>query len=196
MRTMPLACLLLAGLAHAATPASADEHRQLGAHVHGHGRLNIAIEGNKLSMELEAPGADVAGFEHEAGTPEEKAAIPEAKAKLANALALFGPAPAAGCALDEAKVSLAEEHEHEDEHKPGASDASAHEDEAGHHHSEFRAAYSLTCSAPAALTSLTFGYFTAFAGAQELDVAVIGPKGQSSFEVTRGKPTLDLTGAM
>ena len=93
MRTMQLACLLAAGAACAALPASAEEHRQLGAHVHGHGHLNIAIEGKKLTMELEVPGADIVGFEHEPSTPEQKAAVQQAKAKLADALALFGPAP-------------------------------------------------------------------------------------------------------
>ena len=43
---------------------------------------------------------------------------------------------------------------------------------------------------------MTFEYFNVFAGAQELDVSVISPKGQSSFEVKRDKPSLDLTGIM
>ncbi len=43
---------------------------------------------------------------------------------------------------------------------------------------------------------MTFQYFNAFAGARELDVSVIAPKGKSSFEVKRDHPTLDLTGIM
>ena len=43
-----------------------EKHRQLGAHEHGHGNFNIAIEGKSVSMELEAPGADIVGFEHKA----------------------------------------------------------------------------------------------------------------------------------
>jgi hypothetical protein len=39
-----------------------------------------------------------------------------------------------------------------------------------------------------------FDYFKAFKGADKLDVTVIGPKGQSSFVVTREKPVLDLAG--
>ncbi|MGO9460686.1 MAG: DUF2796 domain-containing protein [Rhodomicrobium sp.] len=203
MRTIQTACILAAGLACAVLPASAEEHRQLGAHVHGHGRLNIAIEGKKLSIELEVPGADIVGFEHEPSTPEQRAAIPEAKAKLANALALFGPEPKAGCELDSVKISVEaghheDEHEHEHEHEAhdGAAGHEDHEDEAGHQHSEFHAEYTLTCSSPSRLTSMTFDYFNAFAGAQELDVTVIAPKGQSSFEVKRDKPSLDLTGIM
>ena len=192
MRTIRTAFVLAAGLASAALPASADEHRQLGAHVHGHGLLNIAIEGNTISMELEVPGADIVGFEHEPSTPEQKAAIADAKQKLLNALALFGPASEAGCALRHVKVST--EAEHEDEHE--AHSTGGHEEEAGHQHSEFHAEYTLSCSSPSRLTSMTFQYFNAFAGARELDVSVIAPKGQSSFEVKRDKPTLDLTGIM
>ena len=196
MRTIRTAFVLAAGLACAALPASADEHRQLGAHVHGHGRLNIAIEGNTVSMELEVPGMDIVGFEHEPSTPEQKAAMANAKEKLLNALALFGPAPEAGCALRHVKVSTEAEHEDEHEHEHEAHATGGHEEEAGHHHSEFHAEYTLTCSSPSRLTSMTFQYFNAFAGAQELDVSVIAPKGQSSFEVKRDKPTLDLTGIM
>ena len=87
------------------------------------------------------------------------------------------------------KTSMSD-HEHE-AHATGG-----HEEEPGHQHSEFHAEYTLTCSSPSRLTSMTFQYFNAFAGAQELDVSVIAPKGQSSFEVKRDKPTLDLTGIM
>src|SRR6516162_4732569 len=114
MRTAGTVCILTAAMAAAAIPALAEEqHRQLGAHVHGHGRLNIAIEGKKLSMELEVPGADIVGFEHEPSTAEQRAALAEAKARLANASMLFAPEPKAGCTLEQAKVSVEAGHEHE-----------------------------------------------------------------------------------
>lgn len=196
MRLKRIAYLLGAGLACTALTVSAEEHRQLGAHVHGHGRLNIAIEGKKLSMELEVPGMDIVGFEHEANTPEQRAAVAQAKAKLANALALFGPEAKAGCELEQVKVSVEAGHVDEHEHEHEAQGAGGHEEEAGHQHSGFHAEYTLTCSSPSRLTSMTFEYFNAFAGAQELDVTVIAPKGQSSFEVKRDKPSLDLTGIL
>ncbi len=117
MRTVWMAFALAAGLACAALPASAEEHRQLGAHVHGHGRLDIAVDGKKVLIGLEVPGMDIVGFEHEPSTPEQKEVIPSAKAKLANALALFRPEPKAGCSLEQVKVSL--EAGHEDEHEHG-----------------------------------------------------------------------------
>ena len=174
--------------------AAAEEHRQLGAHVHGHGRLNIAIEDKTVSIELEAPGADIVGFEHEAATRAQSAAIEKAKATLASGLSLFTPAAAAGCTQNASKVSIEAEHEHEHEHH--AEGANADDEAADHHHSEFHAEYAFECASPARLTSMTFDYFKAFPNAQELDISLISPKGQSSYEVNRDKPRLDLTGIM
>src|SRR5258708_3075099 len=62
--------------------------RELRADQHGRGHLNIAVEGNKVSMELEVPGADIVGFEHAAKTDREKAAVETAKTQLAAPLTL------------------------------------------------------------------------------------------------------------
>ncbi len=103
--------------------------------------------------------------------------------------------------MKNANVTTQAEHEDEHEHEEEAhgheaqSGASGHE-EAEHHHSEFHVEYSLECASPSRLTGMTFDYFKAFTGAQELDIAVISPKGQSSYEVKRDKPSLDLTGIM
>src|SRR5579883_1715644 len=93
------AIFMAAALGCGAGNSDAQSHRQLGAHEHGHGRLNIAIDGKTLSMELEVPGADIVGFEHDANTEEQKAAADGAKARLANGLSLFQPDPVAGCIL-------------------------------------------------------------------------------------------------
>ena len=179
-------------LACIAVSAPAEEHRQLGAHVHGHGRLNIAIEDKTVSIELEAPGADIVGFEHEASTPKQKDALEEAKAKLAAGLSLFTPAAEANCTQKSAKVSIEAEHEH---HAEGGK-PNAKEEEEDHHHSEFHAEYAFECASASRLTSMAFDYFKAFPNAQELDISVISPKGQSSYEVKRDNPRLDLTGMM
>ena len=65
-----------------------------------------------------------------------------------------------------------------------------------HDHSEFHADYTLECSAPQNLKSIEFPYFRAFKGAEELDVNIITPKGQSKFEVMRRKPRVDLSTLM
>ncbi len=93
-----LGCLLL-------QTASAEERRELGAHQHGHGTLNIAFEGNRITMELEVPGHDIVGFEHEAKTDDQKAAVAKAKSQLGAPLALFQLPAAAGCTVKEAHFS-------------------------------------------------------------------------------------------
>jgi hypothetical protein len=177
----------------ASIPAlTAEEHRELGPHEHGHGRLNIAIEGKRVSMELQVPGADIVGFEHEASTPEQKAAIEKAKATLGDALTIFQLPAGAGCALADARVAIeAESHGHEHE-EADHEEATGHEDEEEHHHSEFHVTYALDCSAPEKLTGIEFKYFDAFAGAQELDINVVTEKGQTHYEVRRGQPKLEL----
>lgn len=177
---------ILAAAIIASVPAmAAEDHRELGAHAHGHGKLNIVIEGKRVSMELEVPGADIVGFEHEASTSEQKATVEKAKATLADALSIFKFPAEAKCKLAEANVAIAEE-----EHEPGKAEAKEAEAEA--HHSEFRVTYAIDCGAPDKLTGIDFKYFDAFSGAQELDVSLVTEKGQSQFEVTREQPTLKL----
>jgi Protein of unknown function (DUF2796) len=180
-------CLLAGAIT---TPSfAADEHRELGTHEHGRGTLNIAVEGNKVTMELEVPGADIVGFEYAAKTEREKAAVEAAKMQLATPLTLFALTAAAACRVTEVTIEVEiGEHDHD-----AKADASAAKDGG---HSEFRAQYALECAAPNKITAIEFGFFRAFAGAQKLDVNLITPKGQNKFEVTRASPSLSLAGMM
>lgn len=216
---MKLTTLTIIAAAMAATPAIAeDEHRELGAHEHGHGTLNIAVEKARITMELEVPGMDIVGFEHAAESKDQKAAVEKATKVLGEPLKLFKVPESAGCKVAEAKVAIETEHEHEDgdkdhdakaEEKGGeqAKEEHGHDDkdhakkEGGAHeeqegHNAFHVTYALDCTKPAALTSIEFDYFKSFAGASELDVNVVTDKGQSKYEVSRDKPNLDLGGIM
>jgi hypothetical protein len=182
----------------AVQPAAAEErHRELGPHVHGRGTLNIAMEGNTVTMELEAPGMDIAGFEHVAKTRRDKAALEKAKGQLAAPLALIKLPAAAGCRVTDAKVAVEiGEHDH-DSKEVAAKDTEGDKAPAKHEgHSEFHAEYTLECASASNITAIEFGYFHTFAGAEKLDVNVITPKGQSKFEATRDKPSISLAGMM
>lgn len=175
----------------AALPALAEQaqHRQLGPHVHGQGTLDIAIEGNKIEMELVAPGMDIVGFEHVATTDEQKAAVEKAKAKLTDVLSVFKLPDVAKCKTETANVESRKE-----THQPGEKDD---DDKPGEpEHSEFHATYTITCEAPDSITGLETAYFTDFSGGQLLNVNVTTSKGQTQAQMTREKPTLDLTGVM
>ena len=93
-------------LAAATQSIAAEGHRELGAHEHGRGTLNIAIEGAKVTMELEVPGADIVGFEHAAKSRTEKAAVEKATTQLQAPLSLFGLPASAACRVTEAKVEV------------------------------------------------------------------------------------------
>jgi hypothetical protein len=193
---MRTSVFLAVGLGLAVTASAHAQQREAGAHEHGRGTLNIALEGARLSMELEAPGADIVGFEHQAKTQKQRSAVEAAKKKLAAPQALFEFPAGAGCVLKQAKVEIeAEDHDH-DAKAPKGKDHGPQEKHADSEHSVFRAEYTFDCKAAGSLATIGFGYFKAFAGAQKLDVTVITPKQQSRFEVSRANPRIDLAGMM
>jgi hypothetical protein len=193
----------------AAFPAVAEETRQLDAHEHGVGTLNIAIDGAEVAMEFHAPGADIVGFEYEASGAADLTAIETALAALNAPLELFAMSSAAGCVVNNARVELETEGEHEDhddhedheEHEDHNDhedhDAHAHDEDHEDHgddagHTEFHAEYALSCSSADALSEITFRYFDAFPNAEEVEVQLVTSNGAQAFEVTRATPVLDL----
>ena len=184
--------------------AAEAEQRQLGAHEHGHGKLNIAVEDKRVQMELEVPGADIVGFEHMATTPEEKAQVAQAEEQLKDALKQFVLPAAASCTL--VKVDLGidtggdEEHVHEHEHehenigRKGDHKEDAHEGEV--RHTEFHATYALDCASPEQIKMIHFAYFKSFPNARSLSVNIVSETQQGSYEVTANKPDIDLSGSM
>lgn len=191
-----IATIAALGVLGTLSAAAAEERRELGAHEHGHSVLNIAIEGNRVEMELMAPGMDIVGFEHAASSDEDKAAVEEAEATLGDPLALFMMPDEAGCTIETAAVELETEDEHEGEH---ADEAEHEEEEHAEHegeesHTEFHAEYAITCASPDDLGSIEFAFFDRFPGAEEVEVTVITENGQTRYEVERDAPRIDLKG--
>ena len=111
--------------------------RELDAHQHGHGSLNIAIEGSIMWIELETPGADIVGFEHPARSDAHKAAIEEARARLSDPVGLFGIPSQASCALETVTVSpvgydlgMGDDHHADEDAHDDHDDEDAHDDHA------------------------------------------------------------------
>ena len=191
-----------------AFPAFAEGSRQLDAHEHGVGTLNIAIEGTTVTMMFEAPGADIVGFEHAAKSDADLATIEAAVATLGAPLDLFVVPDAAGCSVVKAQAELESEDDHDDEghddhddddHDGHDDDDHGDHDDEGHDdhgdeagHTEFHAEYTLTCDSPDALTQMTFVYFAAFPNALEVEVQIITAAGAQAFEVERDAPVLNL----
>jgi ssDNA-binding Zn-finger/Zn-ribbon topoisomerase 1 len=181
--------LALGALAALLGAAQAAERRELGAHEHGHSKLNLAVEGRQVVMEIAAPGLDILGFEHPAESAGDKAAVEAGKAALADPLRLFVMPAAAGCRVVEAAVLLEqEEHEHEADEPEGEAHAAA--DHGAELHSEFAGRYTLDCADPGALSEITFAWFDRFPNAKEVEVTLVTAKGQTSLEAKRGDPPL------
>jgi Protein of unknown function (DUF2796) len=185
----------------ASAQGAAETERQLGPHQHGHGTLNLAVEGQTVQMELEVPGVDIVGFEHKAETAEDRAKMEAAEKTLAQPLALFILPGEAGCKVTAAQVSIVgvtepdddtHELDHHDHTEADKHEAEEHEAE----HSEFQGEYALSCTNVAAITSIAFPYFEVFPNSAELAVTLITEKGQNVFEVNREHAVIDIRGMM
>lgn len=188
----------------AASPVVAEGARELSAHEHGVGELNIAVAGSDLVIELHAPGADIVGFEHAAESDADKAAVEAALAVLGDLSNVIALPAAAECSVSAAEAELHiegahEEHDDHDEH--GHDDHAEHDDHDEHDHaeeagghSEFEASYTLTCAAPDQIEALDFAYFGQFENARELHVQIASDAGAQAFDVERDAAALDVKG--
>ena len=191
-----------------ASPVFSEDARQLNAHEHGIGALNIAIEAPLVVMEFHAPGADIVGFEYAAKSDADLAAISAALKTLEAPLDLFVLPKAARCAVQAVQVELEsdadhganeEDHQGHDAHtEEGHQDHDDHDDHdeekhaASSGHTEFHAEYSLICSNIEALTQIDFAYFEVFPNSKQVALQLISQSGARAFEIKSGAPRLDL----
>ena len=178
--TLPLAILPLA-VAHAADEHD-HEHGSLGAHEHGVGRLDAALDGKTLALELQSPAMNLVGFEHATTSDADKAKVAAARALLEQPLALFNLPKAAGCVVENQELEsplFADTPDADDDHDKDA------KDEHHHDHSEIHAHYQFTCATPDALKTLDLAnIFNSFPATQKIQIQLIGPSGQQGIEVT------------
>ena len=168
MRSITATLVLAACLSTPLAPARADETRELGAHVHGHATLSLAVEGEGVSMELTIPAESVVGFEYAPETDEDRAAVEAATAALSDPAALFTLPD--GCTIGSASV----EHEVEGDH------------------AEFHAEYAVTCTG--AFETVETSLFERFPDLAEIEVEYATPAGQGAGGLEPGAPSLSLGG--
>jgi hypothetical protein len=185
------------GLFWAVSGSGAGEPHH-GAHVHGVARLNVALDGELLLIELQSPVQNLLGFEHNPRSAAERAAVANAKAQLENAAALFVPNQAAACTLRTTQVRLSFDAPSQDTDAPKhVADAHEHETEHGHsgaqtEHQDMHAEYRYACAHPDRLNHLEVGLFTAFPLTERLRVQLIAPGLQDARVLTREDARLNL----
>jgi Protein of unknown function (DUF2796) len=145
------------------------------AHEHGAVKLDVAVEGNKLTIALEAPLDNLLGFERAPRTDAERKAAADVLARLRSpdkGKPLFAADAAAQCTLAKAEVQAPTL-------EPGAKSAAQDE------HADLDASYEFTCAKPDELRTLEVGLFDAYKRTQRIDVQVAGPKGQAKATLKR-----------
>lgn len=181
-----------------------EDAASLAAHEHGAARLNAALDGKRLELELISPAMNLLGFEHAPASAADEAKIANARSKLEQPQALFGLPSAAGCAVSEqhfegellgsahAGYKRGDDHDHE----PKNSDKHDHDHDHDHDHedgghSDIEARYQFDCSNPEALGALDLkGLFESFPGTEKIQVQLIGPNGQQGVELTPARAQL------
>lgn len=174
-----------------------EEASSLGAHEHGAARLNAALDGKRLELELFSPAMNLLGFEHAPANAADEAKIASVRSQLEQPQALFGLPAAAGCSVSEqqfagellgsahAGYQRGDQHDHKQEHKHG------HDDHEAAGHSDIEAHYQFDCSKPDALQALDLkGLFESFPGTEKIQVQLIGPNGQQGVELTPARSQL------
>lgn len=196
---------LSATLLVAAAGVNAAEVHQHGAHVHGIGTLNVALDGQELYVELDTPAANIVGFEHEPKNDEQASQLHEALELLGTAEKIFIFPVAAKCISHEIKVNgeeMADHHgETEHHHEEGETGHHHVEEGAGHHHeegeaktemehgdhaghSEISASYQFKCENPQELKSIGVQLFAHFPGFEKIEVQLLTPKNQTAVTLT------------
>lgn len=183
------------------------QHGSLDAHEHGVASLNLVVDGNQVSLELDSPAANLVGFEYQPSTDEDRATVARVKAALEQADGLFTLTAAADCQLQQVELDSPlfaahdhEEHEHEDhDHDEHDADDHAHDGEHEHEHehehgehADIEGRFDYVCAAPEQLEALTLPLFNDFPAMQRIQVQAITASGQHGAVLTADQPTLPL----
>ena len=174
--------------------ALADDHQHsLGAHVHGLGTLNIALENQRLELQLTSPAMNIVGFEYQPTTAADLQSVKAAQSNLSHAAELFVLSPAAQCRLTSVSIdnpllteSDTHEHEHEHEHESQPTAQIAE-----HQHSDISAHYQYHCAKPARLNSIDLaGLFKQFSQTEKIQVQLIAGDHQQGAELSANNTLL------
>ena len=194
-------------LACAAFAASDGEHREHEAHEHGHGTLDIVLEGEELVIELRMPAVNVIGFEHAPRDDSEREAVRQALVPFGDAASVLELPAEAECEAEEVEAEVAgmtleadhdgEENGHEsdghaeiehDEHEHAGHDSDA-DSEA---HSELHATYRFHCHEPERLGRIHVRAFEHLLDAEEIDVRLVTPAAQRAMELRPDSSVVEL----
>ena len=138
------------------------------AHEHGVARLDVAVQAQRLIIELDTRLDNLLGFEHAPRSDAERDKAAAAVARLRDAALLFRIDAAAGCSLARVELNSA---------ALGLGPAAGTAARAAEH-GDLSATFEFRCTAGARAGFVEVGLFDAFPGLKRLDLQVATPKGQ------------------
>lgn len=185
LQTVTLCLVACATMLAVSIPAHATE----AAHVHGLMHLDIAVDKQLLTVQLESPLDSLLGFERRPRTPAERQAADALLKLMGDAATLFKPDAAAHCVPTTVSLeSAALQSRAPSVGKEAGKDA----DKEGEH-ADLDASYEFRCARPDKLTVLEVGLFDAFKRLQKIEVQVAGAKLQSKQTLQRPNKRVRLT---
>ncbi|AGU48769.1 hypothetical protein VAPA_1c16600 [Variovorax paradoxus B4] len=156
-----------------AAPFLSAQAQQQHAHVHGQLKLDVAIDGPTVVINMESPLDNIVGFERAPKTDAEKKTAEDAIAQLRAADKLFAIDPAANCKLG--PVELRSSALGLGSPDPG--------EPAGH--ADLDATFSFNCTNAAAAKFIDVNLFSAFKGTRQIDSQIASAQGQFKRQLKR-----------
>ncbi len=164
------------------------------AHVHGVGKLDIALDGNTLHLHLDSPLMNLVGFEHAATSAKDRQAVQNMVKLLRNGSAVFVTTPAAQCSSTAVKLvssalppALLGE---SSGGKSAPSDTDQTSKPSKSEHADLDADYTFQCTYPERLKAIDVKLFDGFKGFVSIDVQLVTAKRQAAAKLTPKASTM------
>jgi hypothetical protein len=167
-----VAAALLAIASIGASIGAAFAAQPLGSHQHGVVQLDIAVDANRISVQMSSPLDNLLGFERAPRNEAERARVAAMLAALKGSP--FVVDPAGGCRGGAVQLSSAAL-------KLGEPDPA--EQQAGH--ADLDASFEFECSSAARAGFIDTNLFERFTGIQRIDVQLATSRGQRKLTLTR-----------
>lgn len=198
--------LPLPALAHAQGGHDHEPSREQGAHEHGAARLDIALSGKTLELQIEGAAYGFLGFERAPEGAEEVARVEQAQLLLNNASALYAWEAAAGCTAQSARIDAAlpeaaavsadedldHDHDHAHDHEHEHDHAQEGHDDGHGGHSNWRSYHRFDCSRPEALGAIEVRLFQHFPTLKRIDYQLVTDTAQDGGRLASGQSVIRL----
>ena len=148
-----------------------DGMQSQGKHVHGIVTLNLALEGDLLSAQLETPAIHVLGFENVPKTPEQKSTTAATDTWLRSGKNILAVPRNAGCRLEKVDYQAPK---------------------LGPGHADYRARFDFRCSNPAALAWTEFSALDKLKEVEKVEVNLITASAQRQITLQGGARRITL----